>query len=161
MKTLVLIGAILGSSVYGFAQSSGNEDIAMIQNLYGMEKRKLVANYMQIPQSQAAAFWSVYEQCEVDRRELGRKRIELINEYAKTYKDLTDDKADEIAEGILENNVKLEKFHQSYYSKFKKATSAVTAAQFMQLELYLQSEIKREITSNVPFIGEIEKLRKD
>jgi hypothetical protein len=160
MKTFVLFALGICSALSGLAQTAG-EDIAMIQNLYGMEKRKLVSNYMQIPQSQAAAFWSVYEQYEVDRRELGRKRIELIDQYAKTYKDLTDDKADEIAKGILENNVKLEKFHQSYYGKFKKATSAVTAAQFMQLELYLQSEIKREITANIPFIGEIDKLRKD
>jgi hypothetical protein len=160
MKTSVLIAVMVASSLSTFAQSGG-EEIAMIQNLYGMEKRKLVQNYMQIPQSQAAAFWSVYEKYEVERRELGRTRIELIDQYAQNYKNLTDDKADEIAKGILENNVKLEKFHQSYYSKFKKATSAVTAAQFMQLELYLQGEIKREITSNVPFIGEIEKLRKD
>src|SRR5688572_6549123 len=160
MKIFVLFVWGICSALSGLAQTAG-EDIAMIQNLYGMEKRKLVSNYMQIPQSQAAAFWNVYEQYEVDRRELGRKRIELIDQYAKTYKDLTDDKADEIAKGILENNVKLEKFHQSYYGKFKKATSAVTAAQFMQLELYLQSEIKREITANIPFIGEIEKLRKD
>jgi hypothetical protein len=160
MKTAGSIVVVLLFSVCGYSQAP-DPDLATIQNVYGMEKRKLVSNYMTIPQSQAASFWSLYEEYEVDRRELGRKRIELIDQYAKNYKSLTEEKADEIAKGVLKNNVELEKFHQSYYGKFKKATSALTAAQFMQLELYLQSEIKREITSNVPFIGEIDKLRKD
>jgi hypothetical protein len=156
MKSLVSIIVMMAISFVGMAQ----EEIAMIQNTYGIEKRKLVSDYMEIPQAQATAFWSTYDDYEVERRELGRDRLMLIEEYSKNYTSLTDDKADELAKGILSNNLKLDKFRQSYYGKFKKVTSAKTAAQFMQLELYLEGVIKSEIQNQIPFIGEVEKLRK-
>src|SRR5690349_18414057 len=159
MKRFVMMLPILAICFSVMGQSD-NEEIALIQNTYGMEKRKLVTDYMKIPQSQAVAFWSVYDQYEIERRELGKEPFKLIDQYAAHYADLSNEKADEIARGILENNVKLEKFHQSYYAKFKKATSALTAAQFIQLEIYLQGVIMSEIQNNIPFVGEVEKLRK-
>jgi hypothetical protein len=159
MKSILLFTSLLVLSFSAQAQAN-SEEIAMIQNTYGIEKRKLVADYMEIPQAQAVAFWSTYDRYEIERRELGRERFMLIEEYSKNYTSLTDEKADELAKGILSNNLKLEKFHQSYYSKFKKATSAKTAAQFLQLEIYLQGVIRSEIQNNIPFIGEVEKLRK-
>jgi hypothetical protein len=160
MKKLLMILFPLALPLSVLAQQS-NDEVAIIQTTYGIEKRKLVSDYMNIPQQQAIAFWSIYDDYEKERKDLGKERLTLIDQYAKNYATLSEDKADEIAEGVLANNLKLEKFHQAYYKKFKKATSAVTAAQFIQLELYLQSEIKREITNNIPFIGEIEKLRKN
>jgi hypothetical protein len=115
---------------------------------------------MQIPEQQATAFWSLYDAYETDRRELGTRRYELIAEFADNYKNLTDEKADKIALGLLDNTIKLDKLHETYYGKIKKATSAITAAKFMQLEIYLQSQIRSEIQETIPFIGEIELLEK-
>src|SRR5205085_6497772 len=106
-------------------------------------------------ENQAVAFWSLYDKYEIDRRDLGKERIDLIGQYADNYRSLTDEKADKIASGILDNQIKFDKLHQSYYGKVKKATSAITAAKFMQLEIYLQSQIRSEIQETIPFIGEI------
>ena len=155
--TFIIALGILVSTA-SLAQQSKDE-LAVVQNMYGIEKRKLVSDYMQIPEAQAVAFWSIYDKYESDRKELGAKRFDLIGQYADNYKSLTDEKADEIAKGILKNNVEYDKLHESYYGKVKKATSAITAAKFIQLEIYLQGEIRSEISENIPFIGEIEMLQ--
>jgi hypothetical protein len=155
--TFIIAFCLLASSVT-FAQQSKDE-LAVVQNMYGIEKRKLVSDYMQIPEAQSVSFWSIYDKYESDRKALGAKRFELIGQYADNYKNLTDEKADEIAKGILKNNIEYDKLHEAYYAKVKKATSAITAAKFIQLETYLQSEIRNEISENIPFIGEIEMLQ--
>lgn len=160
LKTMRTITLIIGIfvSVSSFAQALSDE-LAVMQNMYGIEKRKLVSDYMQIPESQATAFWSLYDKYEIERKELGKQRYMLIGEYADNYTSLTDEKADHIAKGLLKNTVKYDKLHEAYYSKVKKATSAITAAKFMQLEVYLQSQIRSEIQETIPFIGEIQKLQ--
>jgi hypothetical protein len=156
MKTIVFIIAAF-ASISSFGQAT-NDEITVMQTVYGIDKRKLVSDYMAIPENQAVAFWSLYDKYEIDRRDLGKERIDLIGQYADNYRSLTDEKADKIASGILDNQIKFDKLHQSYYGKVKKATSAITAAKFMQLEIYLQSQIRSEIQETIPFIGEIEML---
>lgn len=136
-----------------------NDEISLIQSMYGMEKRKIVTDYMQLPEASATGFWEVYDKYEAERKELGRKRLLLINEYAENYINLTDEKADQIAKDMLANNVQYEKLHQKYYTRFKKVTSPLKAAQFLQLETFLQNEIRAAVQEEIPFIGDLEKLR--
>lgn len=136
-----------------------DEEITLIQTLYGVEKRKLVSDYMQIPDQFAEAFWKTYDQYEAERRELGHARLLLINDYAESFGSLTEETADKLAQAVLANNIQVEKLNESYYKKFKKETSALKAAQFMQLETYLQNVVRSEIQAGIPFIGEIERLR--
>jgi hypothetical protein len=154
--TLVALSA--GSS---FAQRENLDDLTVVQTMYGIEKRKLVSDYMKVPEAQATDFWSLYDKYEAERKELGKARYLLIGQYADNYASLTEEKADEIAKGLLANSLKYEKLHEAYYSKFKKVTSAITAAKFMQLEVYLQSQIRNEVQETIPFIGEIELLQKN
>jgi len=161
MKSPVLIVILLVTSFSSFAQQTLSDEIVLMQNMYGIEKRKLVNDYMQIPQQQATDFWSLYDKYEVDRRDLGKERVLLITQYADNYNSLTDEKADEIATGLLSNTLKFDKLQQTYYTRIKKSTSPITAAKFMQLEIYLQSQIRSEIQETIPFIGEIELLQKD
>jgi hypothetical protein len=158
MKSSNLITALLFASLGSLAQDL-NDDIIVMQNMYGIEKRKLVSDYMKIPEAQATDFWSLYDKYEIDRRELGKERVLLITQFADNYTTLTDEKADEIATGLLANTLKFDKLHQAYYNKIKKNTSPLTAAKFMQLEIYLQSQIRSEIQETIPFIGEIEQLQ--
>jgi hypothetical protein len=40
---------------------------------------------------------------------------------------------------------------------FKKDLGGLTAAKYVQLELYLQTMIRAELQNNIPFIGELDK----
>lgn len=160
MKRILLTSFIALISLGCLAQTAKDE-LAVVQTMYGVEKRKLVTDYMKLPEAQATSFWSVYDDFEVERRALGKERFELIGQYADNFASLTDAKADEIAKGLLANTIKYDKLNEAYYNKIKKVTSAVTAAKFMQLEVYLQNQVKSEISETIPFLGEIEKTRTD
>ena len=159
MKKLLLIAAVAMSTV-SFAQSGAKEDLEIIQSIYGKDKKDLVSEYMKLEEPKAAEFWKMYDAYELDRKALGQKKLQLLEDYAKNYETLTDEKADELAVATLKNNEAYNKLNSKYYKKAKKIVGALNAAKFMQLETALQTAVRNEIQSSVPFIGEIERTKK-
>ncbi|HEY3385054.1 MAG TPA: hypothetical protein VGK46_01015, partial [Saprospiraceae bacterium] len=69
---------------------------------------------------------------------------------------LTDDMTDEIMGDMISLGAKTDKLAASYYGKIKKAAGVKAAAQFLQLESYINSSIRAAILEEIPFIGELE-----
>lgn len=155
MKKLFLLLAV-GFSAAAFAQSTLKDDIDVVQSLYGKSKAELVNQYMGLTGDKAAGFAKIYEAYELDRKKLGEEKIHLINQYATDYSALTDDKADVIVKGVLKNNTAYDKLYSTYYEKVKKVAGAINAAKFIQLEIYLQTEIRSSLQNSIPFVGELE-----
>jgi len=153
-KLLLLLGIAFSATT--FAQSTLKDDIDVVQSVYGKSKSELVGQYMALSGEQATDFKKIYDAYEVERKKLGEEKIHLINQYATDYAVMTDDKADAIAKGVLKNNAAYDKLYSSYYDKAKKAIGATNAAKFIQLEIYLQTEIRSSLQNAIPFVGELE-----
>lgn len=156
MKKILLL-VILAVTAGGFAQSK--EDVAIIQAVYGKSKAELVKQYLNLNEVQTAAFQPIYDKYETERKTLGQKKIQIINDYAVNYATLDDAKAAELTEANLKNNLDLEKLLSSTFSKVKKALGGINAAKFVQLEQYLQIIVRVEIQDSIPFIDELEKTK--
>jgi len=143
----------------GYGQSSYNEDLEVVQRIYGKSKADVVKQYMNLSDAQTAAFSKVYDSYEAERKALGQSKFQLINDYAANYETLTDAKADELAKGTLKNHMAYEKLYSKTYNQAKKAIGAINAAKFIQLEVYLQTIIRSEILESIPFIGELDKSK--
>jgi hypothetical protein len=155
MKKVFLLFAV-AFSVTTFAQSTTKDDVDIVQSVYGKSKSELVSQYMALSGVQATEFTKVYDAYELERKKLGQEKIQLINQYATDYATLTDAKADLITKGALKNNAAYDKLYSSYYEKAKKAVGAINATKFIQLEIYLQTEIRSSIQNAIPFVGELD-----
>ncbi|QOG04381.1 hypothetical protein [Flavobacterium sp. MDT1-60] len=159
MKKLSVILVVAIASFSSYAQSSYKEDVELVQSIYGKSKSDLVKQYMNLSDTQNVAFAKVYDNYETERKTLGQKKLQLINDYATNYATLTDEKADELAKGTLKNNQDYEKLYSKTYGQAKKAIGAINAAKFIQLEVYLQTVIRNQIQESIPFIGELDKTK--
>lgn len=158
MKKVFLLFAVVFCTT-AFAQSTLKDDIDVVQSVYGKSKSELVNQYMALSGTQATDFTKVYDAYEVERKKLGQEKIQLINQYATDYAALTDEKSDAIVKGVLKNNIAYDKLYSSYYDKAKKAIGATNAAKFIQLEIYLQTEIRSSLQNAIPFVGELEAVK--
>src|SRR4030095_9141819 len=120
MKNVLIIAALFISTV-GFAQSN-KEDVDFIQSMYGMQKKDLVANFIKLPESQKAAFWTVYDEYETKRKELGKERIKLLEKYANNYATLDDATTNEIITEMNDLGLRTDKLISTYYKKLKKVS---------------------------------------
>jgi hypothetical protein len=155
MKKIYLIAICLVFAVASKAQSS-TEEIAFMQSAYGMQKKQLIAEHMKINDVQKDVFWKLYDEYEVSRKEIGMKRAKNIEEYAKKYDGLTNENSDAILKASFGIQKDLIKLWESTYKKMAKETSPTTAAQFIQVEMYLENLVRQELLDAIPLIGEIE-----
>lgn len=148
---LLLTVAIAFSS---FAQTT-TEETDLVQAAFGMEKKAVVASFVKPSDVQKDAFWSLYDEYEMARKENGKNRIALLERYAKEYNTLTDEQAEEWTAQVIKLSAKTDKLIASYYKKIKKVTSPIVATQFYQIENYFLVGIRMQILDNIPFVGEL------
>ena len=116
---------------------------------------------MDLSAEEESLFWSEYDIYETSRKELGKERISIINEYVENYGSLSDEKASELMNKAIANNMAIQKLAKKTFKRMSKSISAVKAAQFIQLENYFITSIQMYLQENLPFIGELEDLIED
>lgn len=136
-----------------FAQSD-KEELDLVQSVFGMEKKALVAEFIQPEGIKGDIFWDLYDQYETSRKELGRNRLALLQKYVSNYNTMDEQTADDILKDMMKLQTSTDNLITSYTKKIKKKVDAKTAAQFYQLEGYILSKIRTRIFENIPIIGE-------
>ncbi|MBN3518633.1 hypothetical protein JYB62_01360 [Algoriphagus lutimaris] len=140
---------------FGYSQEmTVDDEITLIQEAFGNDKKMIVEAYMDLPESIASAFWIVYQEYEFERKKISRDRIKIIDDYLNSYNSLGEYEADDLAKRSIKNDIELSKLHSKYYKKFKKATSAINAAKFLQIDTYIHNTIRNALQQELPFIGE-------
>jgi vacuolar-type H+-ATPase subunit H len=151
MKHYLLITAALFLASFAYAQTD-NQEVELIQQLFGMEKQAIITDFVTPSESQKDAFWKNYHDYEIQRKELGKQRIELLKEYADQYLKMTAEQADEWNKKAIDLQKKTDALIVNYHGKIKKETDGIVATQFYQIEYYLLTIIRMEILNEIPFV---------
>ena len=152
-KSVLLVALLMFFSTFSFSQTN-TEEIDYYQSVFGMEKKQAITEILQLKENDT--FWNIYDEYEKERKELGKKRITLLKDYANNYLTLTDEKTSELIKQTISIRKKVDKLIVSYYKKVKKGNGPKVAAQFYQLENYILVAIRLTILEDMPFIGELD-----
>jgi hypothetical protein len=151
MKQYLFIIAALFLASFAYSQSN-KEEIDLVQAAFGMDKKEVVADFVQPSETQKAAFWKLYDEYETQRKDLGKQRIVLLQQYADHYFDMTGDQADAWTKKVIELQKKTDNLIVTYYGKIKTVSNGLVATQFYQIENYILTAIRMQILQNVPFL---------
>jgi hypothetical protein len=151
MKKLTLLLSAFFVLVFANAQSN-KEEIDYFQSIFGMEKKAIVDAFVKVDDAQKDAFWKIYDEYEVARKELGKNRIALLNEYAANFDKMTNESADAWTGKVIKQGSETDKLLVTYYKKVKKVTNPVVALKFYQIESYLLTMIRMTILDEIPFV---------
>jgi hypothetical protein len=157
-KAFVFIFAICTGYV-SMAQS--NDELAMLRDMFGKEKKDIISQFLDFSAADSAKFWPLYEEYSAKRKALGDDRISIIKDYADQYTNLTNEQAQKLGDRLFKNEAGILKLQQQYYKKMSKAVSPLKATQFIQTEIYLQTQLRAVIQDEIPFIGELDKTKKN
>ncbi|MUP45466.1 hypothetical protein E0K83_06870 [Gramella sp. BOM4] len=153
MKKLLVLSLMLLFSFHSFSQVSPDE-MEYIQSIFGMEKRAAVKEMINL-NANSNAFWSLYDEYEMERKDLGKERISLLEKYANNYESMSNENVDQLIKESMDLSMKTDKLISKYYKKMKNEVGSVPAAQFYQLEHYLLSEIRASIMGEMPLIESV------
>ena len=150
MKKLLVFALIL--SVFSGYSQSAEEEVDFLQSIFGMEKKEAVAGMIKLDNAKSESFWELYDEYEADRKNLGKKRINLLQNYANNYENMSNEDIDLLIKESMTLSGKTDKLINSYYKKIHKQVGSVPAAQFYQIENYLLSEIRAAILGEMDMI---------
>ena len=156
MKKTLLTTLMVALTLVAFSQSN-KEEVDLVQSVFGMEKKAMAAEFIKLEGAPKDAFWLAYDEYETKRKELGKKRIGLLEKYVNGYSNMDDAGMDQITKDIISLQGDTDKLIVTYYNKIKKGSGVKAAAQFYQFENYILSKIRAEIMENIPLIGEFDK----
>jgi hypothetical protein len=129
------------------------EYIALLRKNVSAEKAKLVGTVMQFDAGDAAKFWPIYRDYDAELNKLNDLRVANIKEYARTYTEMTDAKADELIKNAMTFQKQRDELLGKYYERVKQELGAITAARFLMVEHQLLLIIDLKIVSSLPVVG--------
>ena len=158
-RTGKLLVSLLIVTLFGFQSSTilaqdaqMKSEFEIIQDAFGLQKKDIIATFIGLEGVDVDAFWNVYNEYEVKRKELGKVRLELLYNYTMEVGMVTNEEADELMKKIIPMRKSYDKLIIDYYNKMKKATNPIVAAQFYQIENYISTGIRFTILDSMDFI---------
>ena len=151
MKTLLSIIVIAVISVSAYAQTD-NDYLEIARDVLKTEKKAVIAEVMQLTTEESQPFWELYNEYQGKLYLVQNKRINIIQDFAENYENLTDEKADELWNGSMGYSQEILKLKKQYYKKFKKILPAGKAARFFQAENKIETMINANLALEIPLI---------
>jgi len=145
----------------GRAEASTGEDaqkknlqvyIDLLRKDVRQQKAEIMGAVMVLSADDAAKFWPIYSEYDLELTKLNDQRVENIKEYARTYNAMTDEKADELIQRSLAFQKQRAELLAKTYESVKQAVGAITAARFAQVEHQLLLIIDLQIVSSLPVV---------
>jgi hypothetical protein len=117
------------------------------------QKSAVMSQVMQLDPDEAAKFWPIYRDYDTELSKVNDMRIANIKEYADSYNQLTDAKANELIQNAIAYQKQRTELLATYYQRMKQEMGAITAARFVQVEYQLLLVIDLQIASELPIAG--------
>jgi hypothetical protein len=118
------------------------------------QKAEMMGAVMQLSAADAAKFWPIYEQYDEELNKLNDERVANIKDYASSYDQMTDAKADELIQKAMSYRKQRAELLAKTYERVKQALGGIEAARFMQVEEQLLLIIDLQIDSSLPVVGQ-------
>ena len=130
------------------------EYINLLRSDVRQQKAEIMGAVMQLDIDQSAKFWPIYNEYDAELTKLNNLRVANIKEYAQDYDGMTDAKADELVQKVLEYRKQRAELLAKYYLRVKTALGSIEAARFLQVEDQLLMIMDLQIASSLPIVGQ-------
>ena len=152
-----LLVVALTITFFGYAGSAPAQDkpadnMEIVKEKIRTDKKLFIATNMQLTESEAKAFWPVYEAYQAELGKLRDREIKLIDEFAANFGSMSDD----VAKNLLDDSLSIDSSHlkmrQSYLAKFRGMLPDKKVARYYQLESKIDALLEYELAKRIPLV---------
>jgi len=134
------------------AQSSVDQDIALLRTDIRSAKKQIISANLQLTDAESQKFWPVYDQYTAELAKINDAKIAAIKDYAANYSTLSDDKALALTRQIIGIEESVGQLRMKYVPIFSKVISGKKTALYFQLDRRLTMLIDLQVASEVPIV---------
>ena len=128
------------------------DDMQILVEKLRADKKLLVAQNMELTESEAKAFWPVYAKYQDELFLLRVRTAKMIKDYAAAYENMTDDTAKKLLDEYLTLESLGVKLRQAYLPEFRKVLPEVKVARYYQIENKIQAGLMYGLAAKIPLM---------
>ena len=151
---LVMVLALVGLAVAVAAQGKPADNMQIMRDKIKADKKLVVASNMELTESEAKAFWPVYDQYQKDLGAINERIVKMIKSYADAYnaKSMTDDGAKKLTDEYVAIEKAEAAMKESYVPKLSKVLPPKKVARYLQIENKIRALVKYELAGEIPLV---------
>lgn len=142
--------------LFGNGQAAGEElDLSALADARSQlraETREIVREELRLTDSEAKAFWPIYDKFRGEMTNVRDRQVELISDYMRAYN--ADQLTDSLANRILKDHLSIERdmldVKKKYIRQFRIALPVKKVTRFYQLENKLDAAVAIQLAETIP-----------
>jgi len=145
---------MLAFATPGMAQDKPADNMQILRDKIKADKKLVVATNMELTESEAKAFWPIYDAYQKDLQKINRRIVNLLDSYAADArgKTLTDDKAKKLIDEALAIEQAETNLKSTYAPKLSKVLPVKKVARYLQIENKIRALVKYDLAQGVPLV---------
>ena len=152
LLAVALITTFTGFTASALAQDKPVDNMEIVKEKVRADKKLFIATNMELTESEAKAFWPVYEAYQAELGRLRNRDSNLIDEFAANFGAMTDDMAKKLLDESLSIDTGYLKLRQSYLAKFRDVLPDTKVARYYQLENKIEAVLRYEQAKRIPLV---------
>jgi hypothetical protein len=153
---MLFVAPLLAASLQAAepAQEKPASNMEILREKVKADKKLVVAANMQLTESEATAFWPVYDAYQKELQAINDRTVKLITDYADAYNKgpVTNEVANKLVDEALAIDDAELKLRRSYLPKLQKALPAAKVGRYLQIENKIRAAIKYELAAAIPLV---------
>lgn len=134
------------------AQDYTAEEIELMQEVFGDEKRTIIEENVNLEGVDTDKFWKLYDQYEADRKDIGMAKMKLLKQYSTKQGNMTALQAQEMLNEAANLRSSEDKLIMNFTKRIEKISNPFVAVQFYQIEHYISDGIRFSLLNSIDFI---------
>ncbi|MBK9140163.1 MAG: hypothetical protein IPM17_15585 [Verrucomicrobia bacterium] len=153
MKTnLFAAFAALAISFHSVVAGNVNDTIEVLRATYKADRQAILAETLQLTETESAAFWPLYRAYRADMDQIGDGLVKLVLEYGDVYPDMSESRAAEMLKEYLALEQKLASKRATYLKRAAKVLPATKTLRWAQLESRLDLALRLQLAGAIPMV---------
>jgi hypothetical protein len=139
-------------AVPALAQDKPADNMEIVREKIRADKKLVVAETMGMTESEAKAFWPVYEAYQRDLAKINDRTIKLIDDYAENYGAMSNQAAKKLMDEFMAIEAEHLNIRQSYLPRFRQVLPEMKVLRYYQLENKIEAVVNYELAASIPLV---------
>jgi hypothetical protein len=151
---IFMVAVLVGLGISAAAQDKPADNMQIMREKVKADKKLLVAKNMQLTESEAKAFWPVYEEYQKDLEAINQRTAKMIKSYADAYnaKSMTDDGAKKLTDEFVAIEKAEAALKEAYVPKLSKVLPPKKVARYLQVENKIRAQVNFDLAGQIPLV---------
>ena len=160
MRVLLALSLILGACAAGLRAEEPVEgqaveaELDVLVDTIRSNRKAMVAVNLRLTDEEAAKFWPLYDRYQKEINAVGDRWLAVIEDYAASFHDLSNDKAMKLVEDYLAVEADRIQVRRTYVPEFAAIVPGRKLARLYQIENKMDAVIRYDLAATIPVMEE-------